>query len=490
MREIAKRPAFTGLLIFIAGAVYYLSFARYGLNLWDEGGIYIGGMRTLQGQRVYVDFFGYPPGGYWLVELVFRWFGFQMLPVRWLYAGLTALFGVLAYHIARRIMPGVYTAAAVLLVMSAPAVYYQRFYGLMFLFCAWAAIVCLEDRRNWPWLAVSAATACLFKAEVTLVALPVFAWVVWRSFGFEKKGWVAFLAIIVACAAFLKGGMVAAFFAAAKGMYQVWGNPFPVPWKGYQGSEFGFFAFLENLLFYAPFATAAALGALAWRERNAPLAALAYFQLMAMCLVILRAGFDNLIRCLPLFFIVAVYLACRAVKTAAPPRRVAAIAALAAVWGLYMADLNWKNGYYAGSIGAVREFDSEITRGRAKGIIAGPQDAAYVGQMTDWIDLATQKDDRIFAMPLNPLWYYLSGRMNPTAYDWVLPGMFWNPSDEEKLIAQMAAARPPLIILVDIAIDNREDRRLTAYVPGLIAWTVAHYRYSGRIGYFQMWSRK
>ncbi len=485
------RTTIIGAFIFIAAAIYYVSFCKYGLNLWDEGDIYAGGMRYMDGQKVFVDFYGYPPGRYWLVEAMFRLFGFGMLPVRYLYAVITALFGVAAFHIARRFMPPVYVLFAVLLVLSAPAVYYQRFYGLMFLCNAWAAILFFENRRNWPWVVAAGVASYLFKAEVVLLASPVYAYVVLSLFGFGKKGWLVLAATIAVAVALLRNDIMELIFYRIQVERQLWGNPFPTPWAGYQGGGAGLFPFLENMLFYLPFAAGLLLALLALREKSRPLAALAWLQVCAMALVVMRAGFDNLIRCLPLFFIVAVYLAYRlASRFADAPRRLVAISALFFVWVLYMADFNVVNGFYAGSIGAVREVDTEIARGRAKGVIAPEQDAAMVGQVTDWIDLAVKKDEPIFTAPLNPIWYYLSGRKNPTPYDWVLPGTFRTTQDEKNLVSRLDVAAPPLIIVVDIPIDGREERRLVGYAPNLVDWIISRYRYSGRVGYFKMWSKK
>jgi hypothetical protein len=489
--NIYKRPVLAGWLIFIACALYYVSFCRYGLNLWDEGGIYVGGLRYLDGQKVFVDFYGYPPGRYWMVEAMFRLFGFQMLPVRYLYAVGTALFGVAAFQIARRFMPPVYVVFAVLLVVSAPAVYYQRFYGLMFLFNAWAAIVFFENRRNWPWVVAAGVATYLFKAEVVLIAAPVYAYILLSQFGFGKKGWLALAAAAAVFAlALLHNDLMKFIIFRIQVERQLWGNPFPLPWAGYQGAEFGLFPFLENMLFYLPLFSACLLAGMAWREKNGKLATLAYLQGAAMSLVVTRAGFDNLIRCLPLFFIVAVYLAFRlSAARGFAAARVAALASLVVVWVFYMADFNVKNGFYVGSIGAVREVDTMIGRGRAQGVVASAEDAAVVGRVTDWIQLAVKPNEPIFAIPLNPIWYYLSGRKNPTAYDWVLPGIFRETRDEQQLVSRLDVVRPPLIIIVDIPIDGREERRLAGYAPNLVNWVVTRYRYSGRVGYFQMWSK-
>ena len=186
-----RRPAVTGLFLFFAAGAYLVSFSAYGINLWDEGGIYQGALRYMDGQRVGVDFYGYAPGRYYLVEAVFRLFGDGMLPVRYLFAAATGLFAVFAFQISRRLMPPLYTAAAVLLVVSAPAVYYQRFYGLAFLFSMWSFAIYIENRRNFPWLFAAAAYCYIFKIEVLLVTGPVYLFLLWEQTGAKTRRWAA-----------------------------------------------------------------------------------------------------------------------------------------------------------------------------------------------------------------------------------------------------------------------------------------------------------
>ncbi len=490
-------PRITGLLIFSAFALYYISFCRYGLNLWDEGGIYYGGQRYLEGQRVFRDFLGYPPAIYWISEASFRLFGDHMLPLRYLWAVITAFFPLFAYLIGRRFLAGWWLAAAVLLVASAPAVYYQRTYGLIFLFSAWAVFAYHDDRRRWPWLAAAAVAAYLVKVEVLLIIGPLYVWLLLEAYGFRRRGWALLAALAVFGALIFWNDLTEFLFFKVRTELRLWGNSFPLPWEGYQGSEFGFFSFLENLLFYLPFLAGLGLaGHALWapgvaREERLRLLALAYLQTGAMALVVMRAGFDNLIRCLPLFFIGVVVLARLGAARIGPgPFLKPVLAGCVAAWALYMADLNFNNGFYTDSIGAVRAPGEEIMEGKARGVVADPRDAAIVKRLTEWIQLAAAPGEPIFAAPLNPIWYYLAERRNPAYYDWLLPGTLRGPADEEKLVAQLEEGRPALVILVDIAIDNKEERRLAAYAPRFTAWLLERYAYSGGVDYFQIWRRK
>ncbi len=492
-----SRTAVQGILIFAAFAIYYLSFCQYGINLWDEGGLYYGGERYLQGQHVFKDFLGYPPGIYWITEASFRLFGDDMLPLRRVIAVLTAFFPLFGWLIGRRFLSGAWLAAAVLLVASAPAVFYQRTYALMLLLAAWAVLAYLDDRRQWPWIMVAAAAAYFFKVEVLLITAPLYAWLVLDAHGFRRRGWALLAAAAGFFMLFFWNDWVDFLMFKVRTELSQWGNSFPVPWRSYQGTPFSLFTFLENMLFYLPFAAGALLAAHGFRARGLTNAerkrflVLAFLQTGAMALVVMRAGFDNLTRCLPLFFISAVVLARLAVfQLRDPGWRRLALAVMIVLWGLYFADFNILKGYYTGSVGVVREVTTAISAGKARGIVTAEADAAAIGRMTEWIKMASPPGSAIFAAPLNPIWYYLSSRENPTFYDWVLPGTLRGRTDEERLVAQLRAARPALVIIVDIAIDNKPERRLSAYAPRFTNWVADEYVYSGAVGYFQIWRRK
>lgn len=490
-----RRPAVTPLLLFFAAAAYLVSFSAYGINLWDEGGIYQGALRYLDGQRVGVDFYGYAPGRYYLVEAVFRLLGNEMLPVRQMLAAATGLFAVFTFNICRRLMPPLYTAAAVLLVVSAPAVYYQRFYGLAFLFSMWSFAIYVENRRNFPWLFAAAAYCYVFKIEVLLVTGPVYLFFLWEVMGAKAKKWGSAVAVALIALLAIEKNLVEIVYYELPAAVSRWSNPFPIPWEGYQGKEFGLFSLGENFLFYLPFLAAIALLVLAaisggQKERRL-LALLGYMQFAAMSIVVTRAGFDNLIRCLPLFFIAACYLCYKALEAArrSKPARLAAVSLFAALFIFYMVDFNYQNGFYAGSIGAVRDADAKLEGGLVSGIRVNHTDAAIISDVTKWINTASKPDDPIFALPLNPIWYYLSGRKNHTYYDWVLPASFSRGKNEAELVEQLKKNPPALIILVDLEIDNLPKRRLKNYAPLVAAWVVDNYRYNGRVAYFQMWKR-
>jgi hypothetical protein len=107
-------------------------------------------------------------------------------------------------------------------------------------------------------------------------------------------------------------------------------------------------------------------------------------------------------------------------------------------------------------------------------IYTTPAEAKWINEVIEKIDLYSQEGDAILALPLNPIFYFLSGRVNPTPYEWILPGML-EEEKEKELVAILNNNPPKLVIYVDIAIDGKEERRLLNYAPHLYKFLLDRY---------------
>lgn len=483
--------------LFAVFALYYSSFCMYGFNFWDEGGIYYGGVRYLNGESVITDFFGYAAGRYLIVEGVYRVLGQEMINVRYVFALLSASLPFLAFIISRRIMPLPFAVASAILLLSAPAVYYQRFYGFVYLFNAFAFMLFIEDRKKFLWIVAGGLLAYYLKVETLLFLIPLYIFIAWREIGGKGRVFKVLVVALAIITVYINGKFYDFVYFRVVNELGLWSNPFPTLFGEYQGRGFGFIGFFENILFYLPFISAVSLVYIALRYfskeriKKEQLLILAYLQMAALSLVVSRAGFDNLMRCLPLFFITAPFLVHFLVSRARTEtlRKLAAGAA-AFVFTIYIYDFNISHGFYVGSIGAVIRNRVQVETGKAKGVYTNRTDADIIQGLTEWIKRETKPGDPIFAIPLNPILYYLADRDNPTRFDWILPGSLRSKGEERDVIISLNRARPKLIILVDIDIDNKEERSLKRYVPGIVGWIIQNYSYAGRVAFFQIWRPK
>ena len=151
---------------------------------------------------------------------------------------------------------------------------------------------------------------------------------------------------------------------------------------------------------------------------------------------------------------------------------------------LFFYEMNTNHGFYAGSIGAVKQETAFLDMPRVK-VYTNPAEAESIKKVVDRIKNYSEVGDPILALPLNPIFYFLADRKNPTEYDWILPGML-DAADEKKVIGQLQASPPKVIVFVDIPIDGKEDRRLANYTPLIYSHLSKNYMFKEMIGMFQI----
>ena len=509
---------------------YFLSFIDYGFNIWDEGGYAYGTLRTLNGESAFKDFNpnGYLPGRYLYGAIFFKLFGVNIQSLRIAVAVFTPLMILLTYAISRRIMPSGFSLLAALATMSAPSMYYNRFYPFFCILLAFFVLKIIETKRPiWIFytLVLSIVTVS-FKVEVAMFGVLIgfmamgimFFQGAWRGkdtnkvftekqkskklWGLISIGVLISAFIIYALQRDLAWKLVDIVFAT----HDVWGNAFPpiFPILGVY-NEIGPHKMAERLLFYIPilvyFFT---LGILIyrlikskWRLKDEDLILLAIlaFGVCSFGLVIWRAGFDNLLRTLPLFYILFCYLTYQAWKFVvnAPfvknndfgwSFRIAANVLAVFLPFLFYYEMNTHHGFYAGSIGA-KSIEKTHLQLRRLDIYTNQTEANWLEQTVERIRKYSQPGDSIFAIPLNPVFYYLTDRINPTLYDWILPGML-NEEKQKEVVKALKLNPPKTILYVDIPIDGREDRRFANYAPVIFKYITDNYFLSELIGFFQI----
>jgi hypothetical protein len=524
----AKRWGWVSLL-YLAMLAYFWSFSKYGLNIWDEGGYANGTLRTLNGERALIDFNpnGYLPGRYWYGMLFFKLFGVEIQSLRIGVLLITPPMVLMIYSIGRKIMPAGFALLAALFMLSAPSMYYNRFYAFFVVLNLYLITKFLE-KRNLAGLAGLAAgifASAFFKFEVTLFSLLISLVVVALMFsqkhldfhffpekkpehGANKTYYLAGGAFITAIAGAVylgQNGYFAKVFRLVVDAHEVWGNPFPeiFPFLALL-KEVGYHQMFERVLFYLPIFTFSVVAIFLFYQialkkksfciHNLMVIAVLLFGVCAFGLVIWRAGFDNLLRTLPPFYLLFCYLLYRIrekvlsfqdpVKGAGVFTRLPLNLLIVFLPFLFYFEMNTHHGFYAGSIGAVKIETARLSLDKAD-VYTSPAEAKWIGEVIEKINLYSEKGDPILALPLNPVFYFLSGRVNPTPYEWILPGML-EEAKEKELVTTLKNRPPKVVIYVDIAIDGKEERRLSHYAPHLYSFLVKHYWFQENIGFFQI----
>ena len=518
-------------LIYIALLAYFWSFCEYGLNIWDEGGYANGTLRTLNGERALVDFNpnGYLPGRYWYGMLFFKLFGVEIQSLRIGVLLFTPAMVIMIYSMGRKIMPAGFALLAALFMLSAPSMYYNRFYTFFVILNLYCLTNVVEKRNLASLFGLGAAIflSCFFKFEVTLFSILVslgtlallFSVKHWRvDFNFSPKqaasaspkpGKFYFLLAGVAAILFAvylgKDGYFTKVFKLVVDAHEVWGNPFPeiLPFFALL-EKVGAHQMFERILFYLPPFTYGVVAILLFYRlvikketfhiAHLMVLAILLFGACAFGLVIWRAGFDNLLRTLPPFYLLLCYLLYgirEKILSLQKPvgqngifMRLPLNLLTVFLPFLFYFEMNTHHGFYAGSIGAMKLETTRLSLEKMD-VYTNPGEAKWIKKVIDKINLHSKKGDAILALPLNPIFYFLSDRVNPTPYEWILPGML-EEKKERALVKLLKYRLPKIVIYVDIAIDGKEERRLSRYAPHLYKFLVEHYSFQEMVGFFQI----
>jgi len=285
---------------------------------------------------------------------------------------------------------------------------------------------------------------------------------------------------------------------------RVWGNPLPglIP-SAEEWSQGGWHVLFERILFYAP-PLVYGLALLRWlaigddRKSAATLLAMTGFGICAYGLVLWRSGFDNLLRTLPSFYILLCFFLHRLWLRVVPEEsgpdfhrdRMRVFKTLPQRWLIlafpliFLFEINSHHGYYAGSIGAAFQETRPLRLNRL-GAFTNPVEARWLRDIVDRIQRFSVKEDRILALPLNPIFYFLSERENAINHDWILPGML-DDAAQQNVVDQLRARPPAVVILADFPIDGREERRFSRYAPVIHRFIRDHYALYDTIGLFEV----
>ena len=518
-------------LIYIALLAYFWSFCEYGLNIWDEGGYANGTLRTLNGEKALVDFNpnGYLPGRYWYGMLFFKLFGVEIQSLRIGVLLFTPSMVIMIYSMGRKIMPAGFALLAALFMLSAPSMYYNRFYTFFVILNLYCLTNVVEKRNLASLFGLGAAIflSSFFKFEVTLFSILVslgtlallFSVKHWRvDFNFSPKqaasaspkpGKFYFLLAGVAAILFAvylgKDGYFTKVFKLVVDAHEVWGNPFPeiLPFFALL-EKVGAHQMFERILFYLPPFTYGVVAILLFYRlvikketfhiAHLMVLAILLFGACAFGLVIWRAGFDNLLRTLPPFYLLLCYLLYgirEKILSLQKPvgqngifMRLPLNLLTVFLPFLFYFEMNTHHGFYAGSIGAMKLETTRLSLEKMD-VYTNPGEAKWIKKVIDKINLHSKKGDAILALPLNPIFYFLSDRVNPTPYEWILPGML-EEKKERALVKLLKYRLPKIVIYVDIAIDGKEERRLSRYAPHLYKFLVEHYSFQEMVGFFQI----
>jgi len=530
----APRTALTGsrtllvaLLVFVASAAYFASYARIGLYD-DEGYLLEGVTRLFDGQVIYRDFHHtYAPGRFYMFAALFKIFGEDLLVVRAVWVVMRAAIVVLAWFLARRLVSGPCTWLPPLALLAAPGPWHKSFFHFFLLATALAAsaLFARGGRRASFWTGALVAVAVLFRQDVGVAAAGAVGlfWLLRRapdaprvSAPLLAAGFAAALALPLAY--FISQGalgpLVAKVFVAGVRDNRTNELPFPplfplIP-SGAPDARAALALLIVKALYYLPPLTfalyGAALAAAALRRRALPAPAPFFLLLLGAAgfsQVLARSDLPHLLQAIGLVYFPWAIASARGAR-ALPARfaRAAAVGATALVPAVLTLGFFWLARASETPAGAMYLTDAGvmITAENATGARASLQrvertnldlprarvavpraQAAVIRQAGEFLDEHTAQGDYFLTLPGYQLLYFLFDRRNPTEFPHVRRA-FDSREEEDRYVADIERRGTRYIFFQEIAIDGRPERRFAVYAAHAMEWIVERYRPVEQIG--------
>lgn len=466
------------LAVFAATGLAYIPFLRCESYPLDEGILLRGAERILHGQVLYRDFFGfYTPGSYYGLALLFRWFGDSILTGRIALLLEGAAMAALTYLIARRVTArwAALLAAYAMAEITLPSYFFTLHNWdstLLAYLTLYAAVLWLQKPR--PELAaaigVFAALTCLdeqSKGAGLVLGLGLAGlWLAraaepprrqeWRARLRRQWKWMAagFVAPVTMTAGYFAahgalGDLIAdclwplGHYGAANAVpygYMRIGPEAPRqgPWTA---KALAWLRFSPHIaLLVLPWA-AVGVAAFLWlgRRPGRPGGLIRAYYAVASCVMtglllsvlVSRRDYTHLIFLTPVFALLIAWACGRRAPGRAAGMAAPGIAVYVLLFFALAGIKSWSQ--------AIWGYPHSIATAHGRLRVAAPDPLLA--------RLRRLPPGPIFVYPYLPVYYYLSGRENPTRYEWLQYGL--NDAAQFAAAQRELEARPPVAVLMD-----------------------------------------
>jgi 4-amino-4-deoxy-L-arabinose transferase-like glycosyltransferase len=493
-----RRDSLVAFLLGVVSLLLFLQYRDYGIN--DDEGYLLGGVtRILEGEVPYRDFHHtYAPGRFYLVALLFRIFGEDLLVVRGLWVVLRVLIVCLAYLAGRRILSRPGAVAASLFFLLAPGPWHKSFFHL-FLLANLFALMGLPGRRARDAVPAGllAGATFLFRQDLGVFVFLVYGLLLLlgrrtgenagRGAAFFLSGAAAILPFVLYFAA--EGALSA---AASKvllaGMRDNRTNalPFPNLFHPISGGVSGLAFLLLRLLYYVPVPLALLAGArgarglLLGRPDGRPLLVLSLLGLLSFNQALWRSDLAHLFQAVGAAYLLLPWALERIAPRSAPARAallwaspVLLLLAIHVYADAYRSPrerpriaaegLQPIPPYYTGSIAQMGGRVERLALRKAR-VCVPPEEARSLDAIGKVLDRYSSPGDYVLTVPGFQMIYFLFDRANPTSFIHLRRG-FDAPAEEEAYIRDLLDRPTKLVLLRDVPLDGREERRFRNYAP-------------------------
>lgn len=447
--SIGRKDLLIATSFLVIAILYYLTYYNYSLNMFDEGALVDSASRILHGQKMYRDFdHAYAPGRFYLLALLFKIFGEKFQVSRLMWTVIISLNVSLTYLLSSRLMPPKFAMVPTVMLLMVPASWYKSFYIFLPLLNMLVVSLYLE-KKNIRWLTAfgfATSLSLILRQDVGLFTLAAGLFLLLIEAMAERTGnflrTVAKSITIYISATIIFSLPVLFYFrdALTPMFYRVFIQPVSGEMKGL---EIPFPSIIENIsqgqlinwemyqtiLFYLPLVVyLVQLIYLAKRiidkkfgKKDLLLLFILVLSLMLYNKVYWESQYDHLLQCITPSYFLGAYLVCelynRIKEGGRRHSRNVAMASVAAFSVIPLSFLYYNvficNGNGNGSIAAKRTMHELIATDNTRVYYSDPNIMKAIYHINEY----TRPGDYLYVFPQSALFYFMTGRQNPTRQD-------------------------------------------------------------------------
>jgi hypothetical protein len=476
------------LIICATAFVYFMAYFDYGMNIWDEGVPLSGALRIAEGEIPSVDFTAYAPGRYLLYRLGLKFSDGDVSGPRIVMAFIGGLICALIYLAGVPLLGRRLSLVPAALYLLMPSPYYYRFFTIALM---GSIVILLHMTTQFSlgsalFMGVCGAITGWLREEMG-IALWISMLLVTLAVQRTKKQrhittWIPF--IVTSAGWGLKFMYWGGWQGIIKNYRVIWdtmeesagqmGLPWPEIWTGSYWRNLGLFFGIQDLSIWL---TAGVLiGSLGYGitrlRRNPGWWIVWCASAFSFGLILFRPGYGNLQRMLPP--IVILYAHMTFSQNPDLHRVKPVLKFLGGLWIVFVImDSLWIHPFSYDSIGMCFQSTGRIQNSKMR-VKCHPDDASVFNTLDRSLSAVLTPGQSLVCLPFHTLWNYSTGNLNPTYYEWLLPGMI--PERKKRnLIHEFRTHSPDVVLLNDEAFDGYESRRFSSQYPELFAWLEREY---------------
>jgi len=520
--NLPKKGWIYPLFIVIPGFCYYISFFNYGISLGDEGFFVYGAERVLQGQLPMSDFTSYPPGSYFLLALLFKVFGVNLLVSRLMEMTFLIINGLLVFYVGKRLMPEKWALIPSFILIISPGFWHKVFLTFGLLLPLIMLLRFLEKKTITRILGVGWAIgiALIFRIESALFSVITVFFVlfcnhIWKagSFSLDKKAIFALLEEMLLCGLSAFSILISVilyyyyqsdlvkFLNWLKESYGAssigWVSDFfgrPDPIKAlttfHIGSLKNLFFFLFILLYLYGFSKIIIHYFILKKKSFPYILPVLIMGILSLSYASIPFSKPHLLQVAAMGYILFGFIVYSFIEKKGVQSKVI-LFVLVLLLGLYILDNFKMRSYFAsGSISRLY-----MIKKKGERLIPSKKARIYVeenefGTIHGLIQFFEKRDDYLMPLVFDPMINFLTGLKNPTRFHILLPPFLEDRSNQKQVIDAVERYKIQYLLVARAFWISQDNLGFSRYAPILYEFVIKHYELEKEIGGYLIFSRQ